>query len=101
MLQWVQRPITLVMLVVGIEAKDIIRASMGPASDNAGYDPAAFNGAPAVTALQWVQRPITLVMLVALGLERDRRPVASMGPASDNAGYGATARIGRAKPPCF
>ena len=65
LLQWVQRPRTPVMFRVGGVVPPRHLASMGPASENAGY---VFqnNHVPAVgDVLQWVQRPRTPVMAAA------------------------------------
>src|ERR1022692_3900014 len=61
-LQWVQRPRTLVM-------------PNSRVADHGGEE------------LQWVQRPRTLVMVVQGKLPTAVLPCASMGPASENAGY--------------
>ncbi len=62
-------------------------ASMGPASENAGYEQAGTIKDAEELTLQWVQRPRTPVMGGGdeTSLHRGR---ASMGPASENAGYG-------------
>src|SRR5437016_5142417 len=80
-LQWVQRLITLVMrLGVGCALLHAA-ASMGPASDNAGYDMNALASDYKLVELQWVQRLITLVM-VTVPVISARGRTASMGPAS-------------------
>src|SRR5207253_2515426 len=66
--------------------------SMGPRSDNRGYDHAqTFTTTPS-KMLQWVRGPITAVMgVIAEGLRGGR--LASMGPRSDNRGYGNRCRL--------
>ncbi len=62
MLQWVRRRITPVMVgrFQGVVLDEL--ASMGPASDNAGYGRAQWTKWPAQKRLQWVRRRITPVM---------------------------------------
>ena len=61
-LQWVHRPITVVMTIDRVLIAADAQASMGPPSDNGGYAEVRL---PAWTS-----------------------PSASMGPPSDNGGYG-------------
>ena len=66
-LQWVRRPRTPVMFAGFPQRSEPFPASMGPASENAGYDQA--------------------------GRSEEISGEASMGPASENAGYEGDARI--------
>ena len=64
------------------------RASMGPTSENAGYESGGSIWSSSTTWLQWVRRPRTPVMLPIVVRGIKRRSAASMGPTSENAGYG-------------
>ena len=66
----------------------LCKASMGPASENAGYAARKSAAPPHAAGLQWVQRPRTPVM-AKLEATVARLETASMGPASENAGYGS------------
>ncbi len=63
-LQWVQGPITLVMVNERGLEKLAAGASMGPGSDNPGYAWGRHPARASVLWLQWVQGPITLVMAI-------------------------------------
>ena len=88
-LQWVQRPRTPVMDLIVVGVPFIHHASMGPASENAGYTPSR-RRAGSTMRLQWVQRTRTPVIRNLRRLPNTLLP-ASMGPASENAGYAAEA----------
>ncbi len=60
-LQWVHGPITVVMQDDEVLARRLVDASMGPRSDNRGYDERAHQSS-APPELQWVHGPITVVM---------------------------------------
>ena len=94
----------------------LVHASMGPASENAGYGgntsrtmivANGFNGSGVrerrlwalfvsacdrIHELQWVRRPRTPVMPAGTFTAPTGRSLASMGPASENAGYGRSQR---------
>src|SRR5438552_3144522 len=63
-LQWVRRRITPVMPRRDAPRLLCRSASMGPASDNAGYVPGGKGNGAIPIALQWVRRRITPVMLM-------------------------------------
>src|SRR2546426_600009 len=61
-LQWVRGPITAVMQVAAAKRVTVVAASMGPRSDNRGYDGLSTSWMGRTARLQWVRGPITAVM---------------------------------------
>src|SRR5260370_22202132 len=61
-LQWVRGPITAVMIIASQRERLTPEASMGPRSDNRGYEGRHAVDCIDVSLLQWVRGPITAVM---------------------------------------
>src|SRR5437870_1206026 len=61
-LQWVHRPVTVVMNPVGKVCPEDVCASMGPPSGDGGYVRYGSVVRLSMAQLQWVHRPVTVVM---------------------------------------